>query len=54
MKRKPKIGAYLRVSTTDKQTTKSQRHSVREWTKKRGRHVAVPSPPGGDHEMVVT
>lgn len=32
-KRKPKIGAYLRVSTSDKQTTKSQRHSIREWSK---------------------
>lgn len=30
-KTKPKVGIYCRVSTTDKQTTKSQRHSLREW-----------------------
>jgi DNA invertase Pin-like site-specific DNA recombinase len=29
---KPKIGAYLRVSTTD-QDVKSQRHAIREWAK---------------------
>ena len=33
MKGKPKIGAYLRVSTTEKQSTKSQRHSIRIWAK---------------------
>ncbi len=26
-----KIGVYVRVSTRDKQTTKSQRHAIREW-----------------------
>ncbi len=26
-----KIGCYVRVSTRDKQTTKSQKHAVREW-----------------------
>lgn len=31
--RKPKIGVYVRVSTTDKQTTKSQREAVRQWAK---------------------
>jgi len=30
-KAKPKIGAYLRVTTTDKQTTQSQRHAIRQW-----------------------
>lgn len=30
-KAKPKIGAYLRVSTTDKQTTIAQRHAIRQW-----------------------
>ncbi|HPF41572.1 MAG TPA: recombinase family protein [Phycisphaerae bacterium] len=30
---KPKIGCYLRVSTRDKQTTKSQREAIRQWTK---------------------
>lgn len=28
---KARIGCYLRVSTTDKQTTQSQRHALREW-----------------------
>lgn len=32
-KTKPKIGAYLRVSTTDKQTTRSQREAIRQWAK---------------------
>lgn len=32
--KRPKIGAYLRVSTSDKgQTTASQRQVIREWTK---------------------
>ncbi len=30
-KARPKLGCYLRVSTRDKQTTKSQRHSIRQW-----------------------
>lgn len=30
-KRATKIAAYVRVSTSDKQTTKSQRHCIREW-----------------------
>jgi DNA invertase Pin-like site-specific DNA recombinase len=30
-KPKPKIGCYVRVSTKDKQTTRSQRHALREW-----------------------
>lgn len=30
---KPKIGAYLRVSTTDKQTTRSQREAIKQWAK---------------------
>lgn len=30
-KRATKVGCYVRVSTRDKQTTKSQRHSIREW-----------------------
>ena len=30
-KKTTKIGCYCRVSTRDKQTTKSQRHSIREW-----------------------
>ena len=36
-KRHAKIGAYLRVSTTDKQTTASQRTSIRDWA--RSSHV---------------
>jgi len=32
-KTKPKIGAYLRVSTADKQTTASQREAIRQWAK---------------------
>lgn len=32
-KSKPKIGAYIRISTTDKQTTASQRHAIREWAR---------------------
>ena len=32
-KPRPKLAAYLRVSTRDKQTTKSQRHSIREWAR---------------------
>lgn len=32
-KRATKIGVYVRVSTRDKQTTKSQRHSIREWAR---------------------
>lgn len=31
MKPKPKVGMYVRVSTRDKQTTRSQRHALREW-----------------------
>jgi len=30
-KRSTKIGVYVRVSTRDKQTTKSQKHAIREW-----------------------
>lgn len=30
---KPKIGAYCRVSTADKQTTASQREAIRQWAK---------------------
>jgi len=30
-KTKAKVGCYLRVSTTDKQTTTSQRHAIRQW-----------------------
>lgn len=37
MKRHVKIGAYLRVSTSDKQTTASQRTSIRDWA--RSAHV---------------
>lgn len=29
--KRARIGCYLRVSTQDKQTTKSQRHALREW-----------------------
>lgn len=32
-KQAKKIACYLRVSTRDKQTTKSQRHSIREWAR---------------------
>jgi DNA invertase Pin-like site-specific DNA recombinase len=32
-KTKPKIGAYLRVSTTDKQTTRSQKEAIKQWAK---------------------
>lgn len=32
-KTKPKIGAYCRVSTADKQTTASQREAIRQWAK---------------------
>jgi len=31
---KPKTALYVRVSTTDKQTTESQRHELRQWCKK--------------------
>ncbi len=30
---KPKIGCYLRISTTDKQTTRSQKEAIRQWAK---------------------
>lgn len=33
MKSHAKIGAYLRVSTSDKQTTASQRQAIRDWAK---------------------
>lgn len=34
MKKQAKnIGVYVRVSTRDKQTTKSQRHAIREWAR---------------------
>src|SRR5262249_9112605 len=36
---KPKIGAYVRVSTRDKQTTISQRQAIRDWA--RLHHVNV-------------
>ena len=29
-----KIGCYVRVSTTDKQTTRSQRHAISEWSER--------------------
>ncbi len=32
-KQTKKIGVYVRVSTRDKQTTKSQRHAIREWAR---------------------
>ncbi|MCK4625876.1 MAG: recombinase family protein [Phycisphaerae bacterium] len=36
---KAKIGAYLRVSTTDKQTTRSQKEAIRQWAK--ANHVSA-------------
>jgi len=36
-KPKPKIGCYVRVSTKDKQTTASQRSSIRDWA--RANHI---------------
>jgi len=33
MPAKPKLACYLRCSTTDKQTTKSQRHAIHQWAK---------------------
>lgn len=32
-KPRPKLAAYARISTRDKQTTKSQKHSIREWAR---------------------